>query len=787
MDTKTTKKTSYSINQMLDVVFALDTTGSMGCWIDRAKKTIGSISEKISKNNVNVRFNIIGYKDVCDRRCYEHPYNCPITCTDSEWVQISGFTEKSSDIVDFLKTVSAVGGGDSPEDLFGALQLATMEPWREDAKRVVVVISDAPPHGDQFSNIRSNTPNYPLPYDGAKLPEDIASDLRKNKIQVFMLYVEDNTLEKTAEFLEENEVVTQVTSMVGEHWKFSHIIPDDLSCIAMDVGDDEKILVDGLDGPLSSTFFQLRRGLSEEVLQPLIEASLNAGMKDAMRLVLYIRDRTGDIKEKDLGRNAFWILRELNPSFASKYYKEFVNDVGCFNDLLYLAAKADEVYGKKEHRELLFMAVATIQCYLKHINTDEGKNILQSLPLNKRRRHYRLLECLNKNFLSRVTSTNNIDLPPYFIYKWLPKFGSTKRRNGTKRPKKWERENKFATRLSKLIFVNRDDSKLEDVIDTIPLKIPSREIINFFNIPKRENPERESLYRELYGFLGKLCNTLPVEVPMCANNWENGVEPSKATSGAQRKYKKCFAKRVPEKLKKAIKDGKIKATTLQGHEMTSHFITKIMSEMANEKCSGSLEDKVVNEQWNMYFNDNKLQGNFSFQLDCTGSMLSGKPMPLSLSLSLFLLSGMERFISFDKPGWCGVKGSTLEEKVKSILSHNSGIHGDISGGLKLALEQEVQPDVHFVLTDGRYPRMNLREAIAVRNKMSKGTLTRVVILNLRTGDDKLLMRRPDVLGGEGFYVVSGHSPALIKLFLSGSDNVESQVRKMLREKYPLND
>lgn len=790
MENKTAKTDINMNNQQLDVIFTLDTTGSMGSWINRSKKTIGNIAEKIETNNVDVRFNVIGYKDVCDRRCDTHSKHCPLDCKDSKWVQISGFTKNSDDIVKFLTTVTASGGGDCPEDLFGALHLATLEPWRENSKRVVVVISDAPPHGKQFSDSHSDTPEYPLPYDGAKVPEDIAGDLRRNKIQVFMLYVESNTLEKTAEFLEENEVTTRVSSMVGEPWKFSLVIPDDLTCMAMDVGDvgdDEKLLVDGLDGPFSSTFFQLRRGLGEETLKPLIENCFKSGMKDAMRLVLYIRDRTGDIKEKDLGRNAFWILRELDQAFASKYYKEFVNDVGCVNDLLHIAAKADEKEGRRDHRELLFMAVATMQCYLKHIDTEEGQEILKAMSNKKRQRHYRLKQCLNKSSLSRVTNTDNIELPPYFIYKWLPKYGSTKRKNGTKRLKKWERENKFATRLSKLMFVHQDEANLESAVSTIPLTIPSRQIINFLNLPKRDNPEREAMYREIYSFLGKLCDNLPIEVPMCAGDWENGVDPSKATSGAQKKYKKCFAKRLPEKLEQTIRENKVKATTLQGHEMTSHFISKYMSNMTDESCCLSLEDDFVNAQWKTYAEKNEVKGNFSFQLDCTGSMLGGKPMPLAVAFSLFLLSGEESFISFETPGWCSIKGDTLEDKISSIFSHNAGIHGDIAGGLKLAMSRETQPSVHFVLTDGRYPRMNIREAVEIRNKMNKGDLTRVVILNLRTEDEKLLMRKPDVLGGEGFYVVSGHSPALIKLFASETGTVEDQIRKMLREKFPLDE
>ena len=777
-------------NLNLDVIFALDTTGSMSSWIDRSKRTIEKISDDISKQNIDVRFNVIGYKDVCDRKCNTHIEKCPFECKDSKWVKISNFTKNPLDIVNFLTTIEATGGGDLPEDLFGALQMAILQPWRENAKKVVVIITDAPPHGKEFSNTISNTPDYPLPYDGSKLPIDIATELYSNNIQIFMLYIEKDTLEKTSNFLQENNVSTTIASIIDDPWKFSLILSDDLTCMAMDMEKEQQscnFLIDGLDGPLSSIFFQLRRGISEETLRPLIENCFNAGMKDAMRLVLYIRDRTGDIKEKDLGRNAFWIIRELDLSFTSKYYQEFVNDVGCFNDLLHISAKADEIYGRINHKELLFMAVATMQCYLKNIDTEKGQQILSEMSNNKRQRHYRLKQCLNKSSLSKIINANGIDVQPYYIYKWLPKFGTSKRKNGTKKPKKWERENKFATRLSKLIFVHINDAKLESKIDTLQITIPSRQIINFLNLPLHDNPERESLYREIYTFLGKLCENLPIEVPMCAGDWENGVDPAKATSGAQKKYKKCFAKRVPDKLIKTIQDGKVKATTLQGYDMTSYFINKFLSNQVGEECNSVLENDFVNSQWDTFKIKNELKGNFSFQLDCTGSMLCGKPTPLSLALSLFLLSGQNKYITFENPEWKNVSGNTLEENISSILSTKPGIHGNIAKGVELAMSQEVQPDVHFVLTDGRYPKMNILETIEVRNKLNKGNLTRVIILNLRTGDDKLLMRKPNISGGEGIYVVSGHSPMLIKIFSSGTGSIEEQIRKMLREKFPLEE
>ena len=771
-------------NLNLDVIYALDTTGSMSSWINRSKRTIENISSDLSKQNIDTRFKVIGYKDVCDRKCSAHIENCPFECDDTKWVQISDFTKNPKDIVDFLTTVEASGGGDIPEDLFGALQIAVMQPWRINSKKVIIIITDAPPHGADFSDDISNTPNYPLPYDGSKLPINIAKELRDNNIQLFILFIEKNILEKTHHFFNEHKVSNTVASIENEPWKFSLIIPDDLTCIIMDIENEDKFLIEVNDGPFSSILFQLRRGLSQETLKPLIENCFNIGMKDTIRLVLYIRDRTGDIKEKDLGRNAFWIIRELNLSFASKYYKDFVNHSGCFNDLLHLSAKADTVYGRLNHNELLFIAISTMNCYLDNIDTDKGKQILAKMSNNKRNRHHRLKNCLNNNYISKLKNSSQIKIEPYFIYKWLPKISCSTRKNGTKKYKKWERENKFGTRISKLMFMNMKYVNIQNIIKNTGIHIPAKDIINLLDLPEEDNPERESFYREVYTFLSKLCDYLPIEVPMCANDWDD-VEPSKATTGAQKKYKKCFSKRIPEKVIRTIETNKVKSSTLQGYDMTSYFINNFLSRKVGEYCNYSLSSKFVNSQWEHFKMNNKLKGNFSFQIDCSGSMLCGNPTPLSLALSLFLLSEQNKYISFEKPEWKEVIGTTLEEQISSILSNPTEIHGDISKGLQLALSQDIKPSVHFVLTDGRYPRINLIETINIRNSMNYST--RVIILNLRTGDEKLLVQKPNIPKSEGFYVVSGHSPLLIKLFSIGSGSIEEQIRKMLRDKFPLDN
>lgn len=47
----------------------------------------------------------------------------------------------------WLAGLSATGGGDGPEAQAAAMGDALKMPWRSDAEKVVVLITDAPPHG----------------------------------------------------------------------------------------------------------------------------------------------------------------------------------------------------------------------------------------------------------------------------------------------------------------------------------------------------------------------------------------------------------------------------------------------------------------------------------------------------------------------------------------------------------------------------------------------------------------------------------------------------------------
>ncbi|MBI9105760.1 MAG: VWA domain-containing protein [Spirochaetales bacterium] len=129
----------------LDIVFVMDTTGSMGEEISRLKETIRIIHMNLTSLSVpaEVRFGMVLYKDVGD----EYVTSIIPLTADIDQFQIE------------LDLVQAYGGGDMPEDLEKALDdLVNLMQWNENGVRLAYIITDAPPHldyGRQYSCSRA--------------------------------------------------------------------------------------------------------------------------------------------------------------------------------------------------------------------------------------------------------------------------------------------------------------------------------------------------------------------------------------------------------------------------------------------------------------------------------------------------------------------------------------------------------------------------------------------------------------------------------------------------------
>ncbi|HQK19812.1 MAG TPA: vWA domain-containing protein, partial [Polyangiaceae bacterium] len=123
----------------LDVLFIIDTTGSMGDEIQQIKSTLLRVTERLRAlaTDFDLRYGAVLYRDLGDEYLTKtHPFSHDIVAFDRA-----------------LQQVTAGGGGDMPESLNQALAQAVAMPWREGAAKVAFLIGDAPPHMDYQGDV----------------------------------------------------------------------------------------------------------------------------------------------------------------------------------------------------------------------------------------------------------------------------------------------------------------------------------------------------------------------------------------------------------------------------------------------------------------------------------------------------------------------------------------------------------------------------------------------------------------------------------------------------------
>lgn len=121
----------------IEVAFVLDTTGSMGGLIEGAKRKIWSIATTIADSHpdADIRMGLVAYRDI----------------GDDYVTQTHDLTTDIQDLYASLLAVEARGGGDWPESVNEALDVAVNKlRWTpgNEARRIVFLVGDAPPHMD---------------------------------------------------------------------------------------------------------------------------------------------------------------------------------------------------------------------------------------------------------------------------------------------------------------------------------------------------------------------------------------------------------------------------------------------------------------------------------------------------------------------------------------------------------------------------------------------------------------------------------------------------------------
>lgn len=128
----------------VDIVFVFDTTSSMYDEIDGVKNTCVRFAEKLREANRDFRLGLITFGDEI-RAVYGG----------------EGLTDDAEVFKGWIGAQTADGGDDTPEISLDGVEEATRLTYRPDAQKILILITDAPPHeendGTYFSHVNAST------------------------------------------------------------------------------------------------------------------------------------------------------------------------------------------------------------------------------------------------------------------------------------------------------------------------------------------------------------------------------------------------------------------------------------------------------------------------------------------------------------------------------------------------------------------------------------------------------------------------------------------------------
>ncbi len=138
-----------------DVVFVFDTTGSMGGEIEEMQSAVIGFSDAIKTAGIDYRLGLTEYKDFLAEPCGD-PGDFPYKVYNG-----GVLTADNTEMRSWIQSLEAAGGNDGPESLLAGLAHAVADQqWRPEAGKIVIVITDAPPHIDGHKcNQEDNTLN----------------------------------------------------------------------------------------------------------------------------------------------------------------------------------------------------------------------------------------------------------------------------------------------------------------------------------------------------------------------------------------------------------------------------------------------------------------------------------------------------------------------------------------------------------------------------------------------------------------------------------------------------
>jgi hypothetical protein len=184
----------------LDVVLVIDGTESMSLIIDDVKARMGQLVETVHRLVPIARIGIVVFGG------------------KGEQLEVQPLTVSSRRIAAFISRITTRGGGEWEEDIYGACEYAIdrME-WRPGAKKVIVMVGDAPPRKEDFQPLLGLIRRF-RDRSGTFNTIDVAAEEHERFERQFWLKVhreEPPQISPLPEFYRQTEAAYQVLAAAG--------------------------------------------------------------------------------------------------------------------------------------------------------------------------------------------------------------------------------------------------------------------------------------------------------------------------------------------------------------------------------------------------------------------------------------------------------------------------------------------------------------------------------------------------------------------------------------------
>ncbi|NLM12945.1 MAG: Hsp70 family protein [Epulopiscium sp.] len=159
------RKEEKVVSEKMNIVFIIDTTGSMDTYINGVKDRAIEFSNILRSKGIDFQLGLIGFGDLREK---EKP-------------SVYNFTNDVEKFQRQVKNIPRTYGGDIPESSLEAIEtgielLKTSRVDKEGGKNIFILITDAPPH---------------VPTEGGKYVPEIAAMLRENNITTYVVARKD--------------------------------------------------------------------------------------------------------------------------------------------------------------------------------------------------------------------------------------------------------------------------------------------------------------------------------------------------------------------------------------------------------------------------------------------------------------------------------------------------------------------------------------------------------------------------------------------------------------------